>query len=279
MVSTTMRSATIVIVAAALVLGGQTVAYATYPGRNGAIAYPFGGHDLFVITPAGMKAHSIYHNVSEQPGAPSWSPDGRRLAFAMGGWIYVMRSDGTRFLPRTVGGLPSFAPNGKTLVYTLNYDIWKQAPGGSPTQLTFTGHADKAQWSPSRASIAFVDEVANEIYVMGTDGLNVTCVTCADPLGSVGDPTWAPGSGRIGYSANDDLYVIRVDGSGFRQLTDTPNRHEIECSWSPNGRQIACSASGFGVALEIVTVKDGSRRLIGRTQPGELRQPSWQPIP
>jgi TolB protein len=45
-------------------------------------------------------------------------------------------------------------------------------------------------------------------------------------------------------SGNADIYVVQSDGSGLRNLTDTPTANEMAPVWSPDGTRIAFIRSG-----------------------------------
>ena len=96
--------------------------------RQGAIAYqgcdPRGGNcGLWKVAPNGGGAAPI--TSSESDTAPSWSPDGSRLAFMSardGNWeIYTMNADGSQPARLTSNGsndgLPTWSPDGSTLAF------------------------------------------------------------------------------------------------------------------------------------------------------------------
>jgi hypothetical protein len=114
-------------------------------------------------------------------------------------------------------------------------------------------------WSPDGAQIAllvrndngkrFKPVGATAIFVMDSDGGNLHRITpWSLPVG--GDrPSWAPGTrilfrtdtaafGDPGPDAGQ-IYSIRPDGSGLRQLTHVPEYTPVDIgSWSPSGDQI-----------------------------------------
>jgi Tol biopolymer transport system component len=94
---------------------------------------------------------------------PNWSPDGKQIAFASEGYIYVMNADGTDQTRITStparDGYPAFSPNGKYIAFSstrgnaegsFEEDIWKmKSDGSNPTQLTDDPrHDSEPNWQP-----------------------------------------------------------------------------------------------------------------------------------
>src|SRR5437764_2347092 len=102
--------------------------------------------------------------------SPSWSPDGREIAFAglRDGKIYVMNADGSAPRPLTSGPghdlAPSWSPDGAEIAFASdrdgNYEIYvMHADGSTPTRLTNSPGADlEPKWSPDGQLIAFTSE-------------------------------------------------------------------------------------------------------------------------
>ena len=83
-------------------------------------------------------------------------------------------------------------------------------------------------WSPDGRHIAFVSERDGnyeDIYVMGSDGSNLTRLT--DDPADDWRPSWSPDGRHIAFVSErdgnyEDIYVMGSDGSNLRRLTDHP---------------------------------------------------------
>jgi Tol biopolymer transport system component len=149
---------------------------------NGLIAYPCRSPDfhqnICLVNPDGTDVEQITSGGDN--GLPSWSPDGRFLAYtnleddpANGGLfprIFVMDIDtrATTFIGPGVA--PAWSPDGTQIAFTSpsatfpgTAEIWAMNPDGSnPHQLTDSPGMGKAlpTWSPDSYSIAFDQEVS-----------------------------------------------------------------------------------------------------------------------
>ena len=104
----------------------------------------------------------------------------------------------------------------------------------------------------------------------------------SDPTFKDQTPDWSPDGTRIAYGADDDIWIMKADGTGQVNLTDSPNA-EFGAAFSPDGTQIAFTGTGGPVPAEqryVQTIRtDGSDRRVVAPTPG-LRQavPGWQPL-
>ncbi|MHB0912190.1 MAG: hypothetical protein ACYC2Y_01925 [Armatimonadota bacterium] len=68
---------------------------------------------------------------------PSWSPDGKSIAFETGNGIYTVSASGGNPKFMAAGSEPCWSAGGKWIVYTAGGDIWRVRPdGGGAKRLT-----------------------------------------------------------------------------------------------------------------------------------------------
>ena len=182
--------------------------------------------------------------------APTWSPDGQRLAF-------------TAFR------------HGRGEIYVMN------ANGRQQRRLTRnTAHDDHAAWSPDGGKIAFMSTRAgnSEIYVMNANGSAQTRLT-NDPKNDY-LPTWSPDGSRIAWrtdrDGNAEIYSMSVDGSDVVRLTNS-QAAETSPDWSATG-QIAFVSNRESAAFNVYVMNaDGSNVQRVTTSQQSHDQPDWSP--
>ncbi len=111
-----------------------------------------------------------------------------------------------------------------------------------------------------------------DIYVMNTDGSNVTRLTFEGGTW----PAWSPDGSRIAFAANRDgdydIYVMNADGSNVTRLTFEGANLP---AWSPDGSRIVYNVRENGVPFLYTMNSDGSNQTRLTDRPGA--RPDWSP--
>lgn len=214
--------------------------------------------EIYVINADGGGERRITHSPNVFDADPTWSPDGKNIAFRRVDWrrgddenelseIYVMNADG-RGLRRLTNNavedsFPAWSPDGKKIAFTSARDgqreIYMMNPDGSGQRRLKRSRFDSLlpAWSPDGKKIAYMEGTGDftaTIYAMNADGSVPRRVV----RGQGQSPTWSPDGRRIAFAdfnqGNWQIYVVNTDGSGLRRLTSKGGN--VEPAWQPPPR-------------------------------------------
>ena len=283
-----------VLLVTAVVLTLATPASATFPGKNGRIAFIV-EPDLFTMNPNGSDVKKLTSfGSNEATFGMGWSPDGSQLVFARAlsdfsaSQIWIMNADGSnqRHLLNDNSFFddePNFSPDGSEVVFqrcilpaTNPCAVYRiQADGSGLTALThYSANTDELdltpEYSPDGKAITFFgayrEGVLSAIYLMTGDGSNVRGLTAPVLEGFI--PDWSPDGKRIAFatrafyppnSMNPQIWVIHTDSMEPTQLTfPGSSAADVFVSWSPQGNAIVFERdSATGAAIYVLNV-DGT---------------------
>jgi TolB protein len=174
-------------------------------------------------------------------------------------------------------------PNALSCDPNCNWDIDRAQPGSTDQiKLFASAKADLwPSWSPDGSQIAFSSNRDGnyEIYVIGSDGKNLTRLT-NDP-GVDRYPTWSPDGHTIAFtsdrSGNEDIWVMDADGTGEpTQLTHDVGSNEAP-RWSPHYSSIVFFTDREGRnQIYLMDPDGGHQRNISNSQSDDLGA-AWSP--
>jgi TolB protein len=192
----------------------------------------------------------VLANYKGSNSAPSWSPDGNRLAIALSRdgltQSYIVNADGTGLRRLTsssgIDTEPQFSADGQSIYFTSDRSggpqIYKMpVSGGDAQRITFKGSYNiSPRVSPDGKTLAFISR----------------------------------------RDAGFQLYAMDLGNGQEQRLSDSAK--DESPSFSPNSRYIMyATESGRRGSLAVVSV-DGRVKQRLTTQAGDIREPTWGPF-
>ncbi len=226
---------------------------------------------------------------------PSWSPDGKRIAFMsyrdgqQGIYLLDVTSGRVTLVNETPGSnlAPHWHPGGEELLVSLSKDgqheIYRLSLAGRIIRrLTFSPAIEVSpDWSPNGWDIVFTSDRTGspQLYIMDAEGGSRRRLTFTGPYNDSG--AWSPDGERIVYVSREGnltrLVLIQADGTDRRPLTDARWRNCENPRWAPDGRHLVFASDRTGVfKLYVMDVLDGSTRQL-TFGAEEDTTPDWSP--
>ncbi len=226
--------------------------------------------------------------------SPSWSPDGRRLAYVSfenkKPVVYVHSLlDGKRQVAANFKGsnsAPAWAPDGSRLAVSLSRDggtnIYLVNPDGSNLRrLTNTNGIDtEPAFSPDGQTIYFTSDRGGspQIYRMAASGGEAQRVTFEGSYNV--SPRISPDGRNLAFirrnGARFQAAVLDLATRQVQILTDS-DRDESP-SFAPNGRMILLATVTGGRGVLSAVSPDGRVKQRLTLSAGDVREPAWGPF-
>ncbi len=226
--------------------------------------------------------------------SPSWSPDGRRLAYvsfeAKKPVVYVHSlADGKRQVAANFKGsnsAPAWSPDGARLAVSLSRDggsqIYLVNPDGSNVRRISqsAGIDTEPVFSPDGRSLYFTSDRGGspQIYRMPAGGGEAQRVTFEGTYNV--SPRISPDGRVLAYIARNGgkFQVATLDLATRQTQVLTDSDKDESPSFAPNGRMIllATVIAGRGVLAAVST--DGRIKQRLTISAGDVREPAWGPF-
>ncbi|HEV2322211.1 MAG TPA: Tol-Pal system beta propeller repeat protein TolB [Gammaproteobacteria bacterium] len=256
-----------------------------------------GAYSLIVADADGYGAQPIMQSPHQPIMSPSWSPDGRQIAYVSfeSGQPAIYIQDlgtGKRDLVSQRAGLngaPAFSPDGKSLALTLssspgNPDIYVMTLATKQLRRITTSEAIDTEpvWSPDGQSLYFTSDRGGtpQIYKVGAQGGEPQRVTFDGNYNA--DPKVSPDGKSIAFVHREDgnLHIAVMDLASGTLQTITDGELDKSPSFAPNGSMIiyAATSKNQGVLEEVSVDGQVHERLSERQGGVDVRAPVWGPF-
>jgi Tol biopolymer transport system component len=271
------RGSLSVMVGSVMVLATVGTAHATFPGRNGLIAFQAqtdAGVQIYTVRPSGRDLRQITHE-SGDAMAPDWSPDGRRIVFQHQvpdacTNVAIMNADGSGLVefpnPAVCEDDPSFTPDGSRIVFhrfdpASNDDaFWSMDLNGNDRQRIGLC-CDDPNVSPNGEKLSFVSRngqpIGAALSTSSLDGSNLFQVTPFE-FNVAAKQDWSPDGQHLVFTKDGDvpvpgvsanIAIIQPDGTNLRLVThyEGGDVSAFVGSYSPDGRWVVFRLNDHGL--------------------------------
>jgi Tol biopolymer transport system component len=291
-------------VLALLALAVPTAASAATP-RAGAVVFSQ-ARTVEGVEEGGLFAVRNGHEnqLTENPAdtEPSFSPDGRTIAFAREGHIYTIRPDGSGERRLTNGQVldsrPQVSPNGRIVLFERRSaegqpaNLYTVAVGGGPATVLTPGPEEdtEARFAPDGRTIVFVrttlaggNRLNADLCSIRPSGTGLVRLTTTgrvdefDPRYFAGGIAFSRGNQSEGAAGYADIYTMKRDGTRVKPLVEGVGSAYVE-DVSPQGhtlifrrdRGLWVKKIGPGPAKKVAELPDGSQTNSVFSSDGEI---------
>jgi TolB protein len=271
------------VAALAAALAAAAPAHATFPGRNGLIAFDTTDAEVSqirTIAPNGRHLRQLTHGKHRNTD-PHWSRDGERIAWVSdqsgSPQIWAMRRDGSHkhavtHDPAADFQTPAWSPNGRRivasrcshLVFTCDI-VSLRARDGKGMRVLIAGywHHQQCSYSPDGRHLAYTSDEGgydSRLWVADASGHHRRHITA--PVLTADGASWSPDGRRLLFTGDRHKgFTFSVAASGGRaRRVPRFGEDTIFGTYSPDGRKLVVRRGYKGTRPPALVVADVNGR-------------------
>jgi TolB protein len=271
---------------------------AAHGAGAGVIAFESGQGGDFDIWTVRLDGSSLRRLTSAkgEDTVPAWSPDGRQIAFLTyrTTWpkLWLMNADGGRQRALTRGfskeGTPVWTPSGR-IVYSSSPDpprahahFWWMMRAEGTRRQPLAGFGSPPSFSPDGRRAVFSSTCPGGystcVYSSNASGRDRRVLTNVR-MGTSEQPAWSPDGRVIAFIGNNELWLMKADGSEPRQLAPgpLPETYDDTPSWSPDGSRLVFGTNRSPTGIAVINRDGSGLQPVGIGVLRNAGRPAWQP--
>ena len=218
----------------------STSGYADWSPTLDAIAYLSyfsGSAGIYYVDVAAGGAKVPIYTEGTLNLSPSFSPDGKRVAFAssVDANIDLFLCERACVAPqrittsRAIDTNPAWSPDGAQIAFSSSrsgrpHIYVMKIDGSDVRRISFDGdYNEGANWSPDGSHLVYASRTGNRFRIAVTDLISLETKILAQGPKSYEEPTFSPDGSKIAFTVRQgreaQIFVMDADGNNWRQLT------------------------------------------------------------
>ena len=239
---------------------GETVLYGI---TNYNIAENKGSRDLFLVDKNGRDKNSPRQltNTPESEGGAQFRPDGQKIGYLRGGYIWEMNPDGSDQVQVSTFKVNGFkySPKMSHILYIQDVkykqttqEIYPDLPKADARIIDDLMYRHWDHWEDENYSNVFVAPYREgEMSDMGENIIGEPFDTPLSPFGGLEQVNWSPDGQKIAYvskkltgkeyavSTNSDVYVYDLKTKKTTNISKGNKGYDLDPVFSPDGKMLA----------------------------------------
>ncbi len=205
-----------------------------------------GGHKLFIMDADGTHERQLTDGRAQDEYDPYVSPDGEWIVYSSSRGsrfeLWLIKPDGSGLRQLTSGPnakhFPAWSPDGAWIAYSTlkdGVDVVKviRSDGSGEAVVLMRPETYVSGWVGDRILLVGDNGATTDLFTLGLEGdLRQLTTDPANDRGAYGTPDGAYVLFNSARGGNDDVYVMRPDGSAVTRLT-TSSGNDYMAAWGP----------------------------------------------